>query len=488
MTQIERLSQQIVELRAAALAHEARLGPELEPVHAHFQRGARNLAHYIAARRVDLRPLQRELATLGLSSLGRMEKCVLPTFDAVAHALRALVSGAEAQAPPAIDFDTPEAELERNASALLGSTGEVPSTRIMITLADDADADAIARLLEAGAQVARINCAKGDRKSWSKLADQVRTAERQTSRSCRILCDLPGPNPRTCALGAHEDDGAGHVELGDSLFLLRDKAVKKRLSKHERRHVALGVTLPQVLSEVKPGQRVFYDDSALIGKVVHASGDQLELEVTFVQKPELKIKYGKTLNFPDTELALDSLTQADLAALDFIVTRADAVGFSFVRSPEDVVRLQAELRARAATALGIVLKIETPRAFRSLPRLLLQAMQSPHVGVMVARGDMAVELGFVGLAEAQEEILWLCEAALVPVIWATQVLESLNKSGVPSRAEVTDAAMSARAECVMLNRGPQQRRAVEFLREILARTGEHHQKKRDLLKKLEMCE
>ena len=92
---------------------------------------------------------------------------------------------------------------------------------------------------------------------------------------------------------------------------------------------------------------------------------------------------------------------------------------------------------------------------------------------MVARGDLGVEIGFERMAEIQEEILWLCEAAHVPVIWATQVLESLAKRGLPSRAEVTDAAMSGRAEGVMLNKGPHILLALDFLCDVLARMKGH---------------
>ena len=90
---------------------------------------------------------------------------------------------------------------------------------------------------------------------------------------------------------------------------------------------------------------------------------------------------------------------------------------------------------------AVVLKIETRQGFENLPDILLTAMQSPCCGVMIARGDLAVECGFERLAEVQEEILWIREAAHVPVIWATQVLETLAKDGMPSRAEITDAAM-----------------------------------------------
>jgi pyruvate kinase len=130
------------------------------------------------------------------------------------------------------------------------------------------------------------------------------------------------------------------------------------------------------------------------------------------------------------------------------------------------------------------LKIETRTAFEHLPELLLAAMRSPRVGVMIARGDLAVECGYERLAEVQEEILWLCEAAHVPVIWATQVLEKLSRSGSPTRAEVTDAAMAVRAECVMLNKGPEMVSAVRALDNILRRMQAHQNKKQSMLRSL----
>jgi hypothetical protein len=133
---------------------------------------------------------------------------------------------------------------------------------------------------------------------------------------------------------------------------------------------------------------------------------------------------------------------------------ADLVGLSFCQSAQDVQALQAHLGQLQAQHLGIVLKIETQRAFEHLPEMLLAAMSGPVAGVMIARGDLAVECGYERMAEVQEEILWACEAAHMPVIWATQVLETLAKTGLPSRAEITDAAMGERAECVMLNKGP----------------------------------
>src|SRR6185312_2852598 len=101
-----------------------------------------------------------------------------------------------------------------------------------------------------------------------------------------------------------------------------------------------------------------------------------------------------------------------------------------------------------------------------------------------ARGDLAVECGFERMAELQEEILWVCEAAHMPVVWATQVLESLAKTGLASRAEITDAAMGQRAECVMLNKGPHLDEAVAALDNILRRMQDHQIKKSAMLRKL----
>lgn len=153
------------------------------------------------------------------------------------------------------------------------------------------------------------------------------------------------------------------------------------------------------------------------------------------------------------------------------------VGFSFVQTVEDVRALQAAIDAHGAPMPAIVLKIETPKAVRNLPDLIVAAAGRGPAAVMIARGDLAVEIGFERLSEIQEEILWLCEAAQVPVIWATQVLEGMIKDGQATRAETTDAAMGQRAECVMLNKGPHLAEAVVFLRSILGRMDRHTGKK-----------
>jgi pyruvate kinase len=159
---------------------------------------------------------------------------------------------------------------------------------------------------------------------------------------------------------------------------------------------------------------------------------------------------------------------------------------SFVRHERDIYELQRHLRQLNGDQLGIVLKIETRQAFERLPNLILAATRHYPVGVMIARGDLAVECGYERMAEVQEEMLWICEAAHLPVIWATQVLQSLAKKGQPSRAEITDAAMGERAECVMLNKGPHVVAAVSALDNILRRMQDHQSKKSSRLRQLHL--
>jgi pyruvate kinase len=175
------------------------------------------------------------------------------------------------------------------------------------------------------------------------------------------------------------------------------------------------------------------------------------------------------------------------------MAHADAVGYSFVQTAQDVAQLQdlmrehSDVRKQAkphAAPLTIVAKIETKKAIENLPEIIVQAAGQHPFAVMIARGDMAVEVGYERMAEMQEEILWLCEAAQVPVIWATQVLEQFVKEGIPSRAEMTDAAMSGRAECVMLNKGPYVTEAVTILDDVLTRMQAHQSKKTPQLRAL----
>lgn len=280
------------------------------------------------------------------------------------------------------------------------------------------------------------------------------------------------------------------VENGDHLLLSRGNEIGSPAVYGVNGQIMtpahIGCTCDEVFAALKPGHPVWIDDGK-VGAVVESllDDDGVMLKVTEAGQSGVVIRSDKGLNFPETSIELPALSAKDLQDLDFVCRHADMVGFSFVRSPADMEYLIQELQQRGRPDLPIIAKIETKAAVDNLPWIILTTMARHPLGIMIARGDLAVELGSVRMSEIQEEILWLCEASHVPVIWATQVLETLAKKGRSSRPEITDAAMSVRAECVMLNKGPYILDALRVLSDILTRMDAHQHKKTPQLKVLQ---
>jgi pyruvate kinase len=281
------------------------------------------------------------------------------------------------------------------------------------------------------------------------------------------------------------------LKPGDILILSRAGTIGKPASYRKTGELISpaqsGVSLPQMLDHAKPGEPVWFDDGKIGGVIHSVNTDSVSVEITQARPEGERLGAEKGINLPETRIDIPALTADDLEALKFIVQHADLVGYSFVRTESDVRQLLERLEELGGQHLGLILKIETRKGFDNLPKLILAAMRTRSLGIMIARGDLAVECGYQRLAEVQEEILWICEAAHVPVIWATQVLETLAKKGMPSRSEITDAAMGERAECVMLNKGPYAVTSVRVLADILERMQAHQEKKRSMLRQLRLA-
>jgi len=584
-------------LRASMLEAESQLAAWIGNVGREFQPSARNLAHYLALRRKDRRPLQEKLAWIGVSSLGRAESNVLANLDKVLgilHRLQALPWQSHSAEEP-VGIKRSRKLLEQHTAALLGEPPPGRTVRIMVTLPSEAAGDygMIRQLVDAGMDIARINCAHDGPAEWKAMARQVRRAAKAAGRPVRILMDLGGPKLRTdhlpastpvlklrpvrdelgrvqipVRLGLHpagqptqvrganvgigvEADWLARIRQDDQLRLIDSRGVRRdfqvvdrdadgvlaeslqtcylvpetRIGHRRKGHRTsvtrivdlptqpgslrlsrgsmiqlvrgkvgvgktalqsdeIGCTLPEIFGQVCVGERIWFDDGRIGGIIRHVASDRLEVEITHARETGEKLAGDKGINLPDSQLELPALTEKDIEDLAIVAKLADMVGLSFAQRADDVVALRRHLQALGADHLGIVLKIETRRGFENLPELLYAAMTGKAAGIMIARGDLAVECGYERLAEVQEEILWAAEAAHLPVIWATQVLETLAKTGLPSRAEITDAAMGERAECVMLNKGPHIADAMRTLDDILRRMQAHQSKKRPLLRAL----
>lgn len=594
---------QLWSLRQSMLEREAALNESLARVLPMYRDSARNLIHYLTLRSVDLRPLQEKLARLGMSSLGRSESHVLANLDKVLGLLHRLTdqAWADKSAQEPVGSVSGRDLLEQHSVNLLGEASTGRSVRIMVTLPSEAAADfgMVRDLVEAGMDIARINCAHDAPEDWRAMAKNVRRAAKAMQRNVKILMDLGGPKIRTGAvaprppvlklkpgrddfgrvfrparlglraLNSQEDitdadacvgvpqswlerlkrgtqidfsDARGarrhllvaHISgktamaeclqtaylTPETVFTIAGKKKHAtrvsqiacppgalRLRRGDRLHLSkegvgqaavldetpdegvveparISCTLPQVIDQVRVGERIWFDDGSIGGVIRQASCEGLEIEITHAREAGEKLVADKGINLPDSQLDLPALSEQDIQDLAVVAAEADMVGLSFVQKPADVALLHKHLRRLGQEDLGVVLKIETRQGFENLPELILEAMSGAMAGIMIARGDLAVECGYERLAEVQEEILWCAEAAHLPVIWATQVLETLAKTGLPSRAEISDAGLGERAECVMLNKGPYITDAIRTLDDILKRMASHQDKKRPLLRAL----
>lgn len=272
-----------------------------------------------------------------------------------------------------------------------------------------------------------------------------------------------------------------HVEKNDVLLLTRTQSPGQIEQRDKAGNIRVPAripcTQPEVFAFLKTGQSVWIDDGRIGCLIEHIDADGAWLRITQVRQSGGYVSAQKGLNFPDSLIDLPALTDKDNQDLDFAVHHADIIGLSFVQQADDLDQLHAALARRTASTLGIIAKIETRQAIKNLPEIIIRGAGHGAFGIMIARGDLAVEIGYERMAEIQEEMLWLCEAAHIPVVWATQVLENLVKQNLPSRAEITDAAMSERAECVMLNKGPYILHGMSVLNDIISRMQSHQDKK-----------
>ena len=452
---------------------------------------ARNLLQYLALRGHDLRGVQEPLIGLGLSSLGGSQGHVQASVDAVLEALRTLVEHppkSPTRSAP-IGFAHSRELLAARTGALLGPAPRGRPTRIMVTMPTEAatDRELVRAMLAGGMDCVRINCAHDAAPEWHAMRENLRLAEAHTQRRARVVVDLPGPKLRTGPLAPQETrDMKGdylRLAIGDRLILTR--ARDGTSEGVEGAPARIGCSLDEAFAVTRPGHHVWLDDGKLGGVVESARPDSIELRITSAAAKGSKLRAGKGINLPDAVLDIDLLGSHSQDALLFAAEAADIVGLSFISRAHEVQRVSEYLDRHTRPEVGMVLKIETRRAFEHLPGMLLAALGGERpAGVMIARGDLAVECGYERLAEVQEEILWLCQATHMPVIWATQVLDRLAKTGRPSRAEITDAAMGVQAECVMLNKGPRILEAISVLDDILRRMERHHRKQRALLPRL----
>ena len=308
------------------------------------------------------------------------------------------------------------------------------STKIVATLGPASSPEDVLRtLIHEGLNVARINFSHGSHDVHGATIDTVRRLDEELGTYTSVLADLQGPKLRV-----------GDIEGGE-MPLVEGETLVVRVGKEMGRDGVVYTDYEAFAADVQPGERVLMDDGKLALRVTETNGkDEVKCEV--VHGGPLRPRKG--LNLPETQVSLPCITPKDQADLEFALSKdVDWIGLSFVRQASDIQELRDQINAAGKHA-RIVAKIEKPEAIEDFDAIL-EATDA----VMVARGDLGVEMPMQEVPLLQKDIVRKCMSKGKPVIVATQMLESMIESATPTRAEVNDVANAVLdgADAVMLS-------------------------------------
>ncbi len=329
-------------------------------------------------------------------------------------------------------------------------------TKIVATVGPASwDVPVLLRLAKAGVDVFRINFSHGTPEERQKILDNVRAVSRQMDEPLAVIGDLCGPKIRVGPI-----TGGGVLLAEGSQVVIQREPVTGTADR-------ISTTLRELVDDVQEGQRISMADGAIQLRVVDRRPDELVCEVLVGGV----LGSGKGVNLPETDLALSALTEKDRQDVEWISTRDfDYVALSFVQRAQDVAELRALLREHGSEA-RIIAKIEKPQAMRNI-----EAIVEASDAILVARGDLGVEMALAEVPVAQKRLVRLCTEQHKPCIVATQMLETMTHSPTPTRAEVSDVANAVMdlADAVMLSGetavGEYPVQTVRMMDDILSRT------------------
>ncbi len=296
----------------------------------------------------------------------------------------------------------------------------IKKTKIVATIGPvTTSVERLSSLLKAGMNIVRLNFSHGDFKEHQEKVDNFKKAIKSTGITGAIMQDLSGPKIR---LGEFYQERV-NLKAGDTITITTEKIVG------DEKHVS--INYPLFAKEVKIGDKIMVDDGKKKFEVMSVKGNEVLCKI--LVGGDTKGRRG--VNLPDSDISVNSLTDKDKKDIEFgIKNKVDFFAFSFVRKPEDVIELRDILNKRKSKAL-IIAKIETPQAVKNIDAIL-----DLCDGLMVARGDLAIEVPAEKVPMIQKMLIKKCNDAGKIVITATQMLESMIKSPVPTRAEVSDIA------------------------------------------------
>ena len=294
-------------------------------------------------------------------------------------------------------------------------------TKIVATLGPACSNKSVLKdMIMEGLNVCRLNFSHGSYDDHANSIKMIREINEELGLNVAILADLQGPKIRTNEM---ENNGV-LLEVGNDIKIITDKVLGNA--------VRFSINYQKLPQDVSPGEKILLDDGKIMLEVITTNG-KTEITCKIVQGGILSSKKG--VNFPNTKISLPSLTEKDQLDLEFALDHeVDWIGLSFVRSARDIIELKHRIAARGAKA-KVIAKIEKPEALENIDDIINESD-----GLMVARGDLGVEIPFQNVPLIQKMLISKCVRKAKPVIVATQMMESMINNMTPSRAEVNDVA------------------------------------------------
>ena len=308
------------------------------------------------------------------------------------------------------------------------------NTKILATVGPASSSyENLLALAKAGVDVFRLNFSHGTHEDHLEVINRVSYINEKYRSHIGILADLQGPKLR---VGQMENDGL-ELKAGDIITMVNEKCIGNKEKVY--------MSYEQFPMDVEVGEQVLVDDGKLMFEVVETDKkSQVKLKILF----DGTLKSNKGVNLPSTKISLPSLTEKDLRDLEFILTQPfNWIALSFVRHPDDMIELRKKVEAKGHPA-KLIAKIEKPEAIEHIKGIIKESN-----GIMVARGDLGIEVPIEQLPLIQKDIIRRCLKYARPVIVATQMLDSMIQDPLPTRAEVTDVANAVLdgADCLMLS-------------------------------------
>ncbi|MFK7984266.1 MAG: pyruvate kinase, partial [Saprospiraceae bacterium] len=390
---MDKLEKELLNIYQAILGKETAINQMAASVHPDYALSAKNLYRYLILRSFDLRKVHDSLSEYGISSMRTAESYVWQNLTNAISIINLLQgkSWTPKLSIEGLGYRKSRKLLTKHANQLFNTTNKRHTTEIMVTMPTEAseDLELVRNLILAGMEIARINLSHDSIEVWQKMVDNLKNISRELNLPIKIYMDLSGPKIRTSEIAIPRNkkkknriDNYLPLKKGEHLILTKRPTKGKRaVYKDDKQLVSfaeVGITLPQIIIDLEVGDPIFFDDGMIEGRVLSKTSDDIELVITKTHKKKLKSRKG--INLPETHLNLPSLTDQDIKNLPFVVANADIVGYSFVRTPEDVQKLYQELTTLKNEDIGVVFKIENKEAFENLSLILFEAMKRPKIG------------------------------------------------------------------------------------------------------------